>query len=263
MPNTGAVKWRKADDSGDLGMALNAQNHLALDAIVDFASGQTFGSFYYPDATVTSKGIVSIDAAGGLAVDSGVLSLAASGVTVGAYSKVTVDAKGRVTAGANLTASDVPSHSHVATDIVSGELPFKIQQDGTDVGTRRALSLIEGSRVTISATDDPPNDRVSVIITAAPPVSGEITNALGFVPANRAGENFTAQSTVGPTRRSAAPSRTWRSTRKTSACHLGQERRHVHGDCGCRSCARWQPDRGHDDRERRRRTHLGRTSPDW
>ena len=39
LPNTGAMKWRKADDSGDLGLALNAQNHLAIDAIVDFAPG--------------------------------------------------------------------------------------------------------------------------------------------------------------------------------------------------------------------------------
>ena len=39
LPNTGAVKWRKVDDSGDLGLALNAQNHLAIDAIVDFAPG--------------------------------------------------------------------------------------------------------------------------------------------------------------------------------------------------------------------------------
>src|SRR5512146_2188187 len=39
LPNTGAIKWRKADDSGDLGMALNASNHLAMDAIIDWAPG--------------------------------------------------------------------------------------------------------------------------------------------------------------------------------------------------------------------------------
>src|SRR5664279_3099285 len=61
LPNLGAVRWRKADNSGDLGMALNASNHVAMDAIIDFAAGQTFGAFSYPDATTTSKGIVQVD----------------------------------------------------------------------------------------------------------------------------------------------------------------------------------------------------------
>jgi hypothetical protein len=85
LPNTGGVKWRRADDSGDLGMALNAQNHLAMDAIVDFAPGQTFGAFSYPDAGYASKGIVQVDPAGGLAVESGVLSLPPSGASPGTY----------------------------------------------------------------------------------------------------------------------------------------------------------------------------------
>jgi hypothetical protein len=122
LPNAGAVKWRKADDSGDLGMMLGANDHLALDAIVDFAPGQTFGSFSYPDATTTSKGIVQIDATGGIAVNAGVIGLANSGVTPGTYPKVTVDAKGRVIAGAALSGSDLPAHQHVASDITSGAL---------------------------------------------------------------------------------------------------------------------------------------------
>jgi hypothetical protein len=61
LPNTGAIKWRKADDSGDLGMALSASNHLAMDAIIDWASGQTFGSLTVPDAMTLSKGVVQID----------------------------------------------------------------------------------------------------------------------------------------------------------------------------------------------------------
>ncbi len=85
LPNLGAVKWRKADNSGDLGMALNASNHVAMDAIIDFAAGQTFGAFSYPDATTTSKGIVQIDPVGGLAVAAGVASLAATGVVAGTY----------------------------------------------------------------------------------------------------------------------------------------------------------------------------------
>ncbi|MDP2233083.1 MAG: hypothetical protein Q8K89_05575, partial [Actinomycetota bacterium] len=198
LPNTGAVKWRKADGSSDLGLTLNANDHLVVDAIIDFPSGQTFGAFSYPDAGYGNKGIVQVDAAGGLAVESGVLSLAPSGASRGVYPKVTVDAKGRVTAGASLVPSDLPGHTHNASDIVSGELPFKIQKDGTDIGARRALNLIEGSRVNISAVDDPSNDRVSIVVSAEPPVSGEITNALGYVPANRAGESFTGPLDCGP-----------------------------------------------------------------
>jgi len=115
LPNTGAIKWRNAANSGDLGMALNALDHLVVDAIVDFAAGQTFGAFSYPDATTTSKGIVQIDPVGGLAVAAGVASLAATGVVAGTYQKVTVDAKGRVTGGTTLVSADLPAHTHVAS----------------------------------------------------------------------------------------------------------------------------------------------------
>ncbi len=198
LPNTGAMKWRKADGSGDLGVALNANDHLAADAIIDFAPGQTFGTFSYPDAGYGNKGIVQVDAAGGLAVDGGLLSMAQSGASPGTYPKVTIDAKGRVTTGANLAAADLPGHTHAAGDIVSGELPHKVQKDGADVGTRRALNLVQGSRISLAAADDPANDRVSVTIAASAPEAGEITNALSYVPANRAGEHFTGPIDCGP-----------------------------------------------------------------
>lgn len=164
LPNAGAVKWRKQDNSGDLGMALNASNHLAMDAIIDFAPGQTFGSLTYPDATTAIKGIVQIDPVGGLAVAAGVVSLAGSGVTPGTYTKTTVDAKGRVTAGALLAAADLPAHTHVAADIVSGAMPFRVQKAGTDVGTRRGLNLIEGSNIGLTCLEVPASDRVDVTI---------------------------------------------------------------------------------------------------
>lgn len=198
LPNTGSMKWRKADGSGDLGVALNANDHLAADAIIDFAPGQTFGAFSYPDAGYGNKGIVQVDAAGGLAVDAGLLSMAQSGASPGTYPKVTVDAKGRVTVGANLAAADLPGHTHAASDIVSGELPHKVQKDGSDVGTRRAINLVQGARVSLAAADDPANDRVSVTIAATPSEAGEITNALGYVPANRAGDHFTGPIDCGP-----------------------------------------------------------------
>jgi hypothetical protein len=77
---------------------------------------------------------------------------------------VTVDQKGRVTGGALLSAADLPSHTHTAPDIVSGAIPFLIQKAGVDIGTRRALNLIEGSSIGLTVADDPGNDRVNVTV---------------------------------------------------------------------------------------------------
>jgi hypothetical protein len=140
LPNTGAVKWRKADDSGDLGMALNASDHLAMDTIIDFAAGQTFGAFSYPDATTTSKGIVQIDPVGGLAVAAGVASLATTGVVAGTYPKVTVDARGRVTGATTLVSGDLPAHAHAESDVTGlvTDLAAKAAKAGdTFTGTLR------------------------------------------------------------------------------------------------------------------------------
>ncbi len=206
LPNDGAVKWRNTDDSGDLGMALNASNHVAMDAIIDFATGQTFGAFSYPDATTTSKGIVQVEATGGLAVAAGALSLAATGVVAGTYPKLTVDAKGCATGGASLVSGDLPAHTHVATDIVSGALPFTIQKGGAAIGTRRAVNFIEGANVTLTVADDSANDRVSVTVAAAAHthnatdiVSGQMALGRGGTAADLSatGPGFLKQATTG------------------------------------------------------------------
>jgi hypothetical protein len=236
LPNDGPLRWRKADNSGDLGMSLNAANHVAMEAIIDFAVGQTFGAFSYPDATTGSKGIVQIDAVGGLAVAAGVLSLANTAVTPGTYPKVTVDAKGRVSAGASLAASDLPAHSHVAGDIVSGA--FGVSRGGTGLTTVAANKLLYspspdtfaelsvgsglslaagvislgththaatdivsgslalaqgGSGADLSATGPGFLRQASAgaAVTVALLSSGEVTGALGYTPANKAGDTFT------------------------------------------------------------------------
>jgi hypothetical protein len=242
LPNDGALRWRKADNSGDLGMSLNAANHVAMDAIIDFAAGQTFGAFSYPDATTASKGIVQIDAVGGLAVAAGVLSLANTAVTPGTYPKVTVDAKGRVTTGASLAASDLPAHTHVAGDIVSGA--FGVNRGGTGLTTVAANKLLYspsqdtfaelsvGSGLSLAAGvislgthTHAATDIVSgslalarggsgadlsaagpgflrqasagAAVTVAPLSSGDVTGALGYTPANKAGDTFTGALHVG------------------------------------------------------------------
>ncbi len=184
LPNNGGVKWRNAGGSADLGMALNADGHIAMDAIIDFATGQTFGAFSYPDATTTSKGIVQVDSTGGLAVAAGSLSLAATGVVAGIYPKVTVDAKGRATGGAPLVSGDLPVHTHVATEIISGLLPL------TRGGTAANLAATGPGVLK--------QDTVGAGITVAALTSGEVTNALGFDPADRAGDHFTGPVDCGP-----------------------------------------------------------------
>jgi len=175
LPNAGTIKWRKADGSGDLGLALNANDHLAFDAIIDFAPGQTFGSFSYPDATTISKGIVQVDPVGGIAANAGVISLADSGATPGTYSKVTVDAKGRVTTGAPLSASDLPAHQHVASDIVSGALALARGGTGADLSASGPGFLRQtgaGAAVTVAAlqaSDLPMHAHTSVQISDATP----------------------------------------------------------------------------------------------
>ena len=127
LPNAGAIKWRKQDNSGDLGIALNASDHLAIDAIIDFAAGQTFGASTVPDATTLAKGVVQIDPVGGINVAAGVISLSTSGVGPGTYTKLTVDSRGRTTSGTTLSAGDMPAHTHTASDIVSVALAFTIR----------------------------------------------------------------------------------------------------------------------------------------
>jgi hypothetical protein len=63
----------------------------------------------------------------------------------------------------------------VATDIVSGALPYTIQKAGAVIGTRRALNLIEGANITLTLSDDAGNDRVNVTVAAA---SGATTHNL-------------------------------------------------------------------------------------
>ena len=167
LPNAGAVKWRKQDNSGDLGIALNASNHLAMDAVIEFAAGQTFGASTVPDATTLAKGVVQIDPVGGINVAAGVISLSTSGIGPGTYTKLTVDAWGRATAGTTLAAGDLPAHTHVASDIVSGALPFTIQDNGAAVGTRRALNLIQGANIGLTFLDVPASDRVNVTVALA------------------------------------------------------------------------------------------------
>ena len=78
-----------------------------------------------------------------------------------------MDSWGRATAGTTLVAGDLPAHTHTASDIVSGALPFTIQNNGAAVGTRRALNLVQGANIGLTFLDVPASDRVNVTVALA------------------------------------------------------------------------------------------------
>ena len=103
-----------------------------------------------PDATTSTKGIVAIDAAGGIAVSGGTISLAASGVAAGTYTKVTVDVTGRVITGATLVTGDIPSLD--AAKITSGtftasQIP-SLDASKITTGTFATPGMISGDAIT-------------------------------------------------------------------------------------------------------------------
>ena len=102
------------------------------------------------DATTSTKGIVAVDAAGGIAVSGGTLSLAASGAAAGTYTKVTVDTMGRVTNGGTLAAGDIPSLD--AAKITSGtfatsQIP-SLDASKITSGTFATPGLVSGDAIT-------------------------------------------------------------------------------------------------------------------
>ena len=153
-----------------------------------------------------------------------------------------MDAKGRVTAGAPLAASDLPAHTHVAGDIVSGA--FGVNRGGTGLTTIAANKLLYspsqdtfaelsvgsglslaagvislgththaatdivsgslalargGSGADLSATGPGFLRQASAgaAVSVAALSSGDVTGALGYTPANKAGDTFTGALHVG------------------------------------------------------------------
>ena len=168
LPNLGAIKWRKADNSGDLGMALNASNHVAMDAVIDFAAGQTFGAFSYPDASDDRQGHRP-DRLGRRAGGRG-----RSGrprqhrchawhVHEGHGGSEGTRDRWRVARGRR------PSGAHPRGRAISSPVRCRSRSRsaGAAVGTRRALNLIQGANVTLTIADDAGNDRVNVTVAAA------------------------------------------------------------------------------------------------
>ncbi|CAB4122419.1 hypothetical protein UFOVP32_20 [uncultured Caudovirales phage] len=134
---------------------------------------------------------VSGDAGGSAAFDGSAnisITLALGNVgTAGTYTKVTTDAKGRVTGGASLASSDIPT----VLDAVARQT---VANNGTVIGSRRKLNLIPGAGVSISASDDPNNEKLDVTIAASGTTSGAVTTALGYTPMSMNVDTWNASS---------------------------------------------------------------------
>jgi hypothetical protein len=76
------------------------------------------------------------------------------------------------------------SHQSGGSDALAGNLDAvaraNILKAGTLVGTRRGLNLIQGTNVTLTMTDDAPNERVNVTVDAVAGGGGTATTFVGM-----------------------------------------------------------------------------------
>lgn len=98
------------------------------------------------------------------------IGLATTPVAAGSYSKVTVDNRGRVINGGSITASDLPAHTHAATDLTSGLIP----------SARFGTKTVPIASLDPGATTDgwiPTAVGGALVMTAPPSGTGEVNTA--------------------------------------------------------------------------------------
>lgn len=89
----------------------------AQDAVGTILTDSTSVDFTYNDASNTITAVSKVVSGGGIEIAATGLQLTNTGVSANTYTKVTVDVKGRITSATNLTAGDLPSHTHTSSDI--------------------------------------------------------------------------------------------------------------------------------------------------
>ena len=102
------------------------------------------------DATTSTKGLVAINATGGIAVSGGTLSLATTGVGAGTYTKVTVDVTGRVLAATTLVATDIPNldAAKITTGTFSASQIPVLDASKITSGTFTTAGMVSGNAIT-------------------------------------------------------------------------------------------------------------------
>jgi len=131
--------------------------------------------------------------------------LAASGVTAGTYTKVTVDAKGRVTVGANIASSDVttalgftPYDAANPSGYISANQTITLSGDATGSGSTAITVALANSGVSAGTYTKVTVDAKGRVTVGANLASGDVTTALGYTPANKAGDTFSGAVNLAP-----------------------------------------------------------------
>jgi hypothetical protein len=132
-------------------------------------------------------------------------------ITSLAYSKLT---------GAPTALSSFTNDTNFITN--AGNARTAVSNNGTAVGTRRTINFIPGTNVTLSVADDSVNEKVDVTINstggggggvtsfntrtgAVTLASSDVTTALGYTPANRAGDTLTGKLNLAAVTAAASP----------------------------------------------------------
>lgn len=145
--------------------------------------------------------------ASGTAVDLGSASGTLSSASLpnfgiaGTYTKVTTDSKGRVTSGTALASADIPNLD--TSKLTTGTLPLNRGGTGlASLGFANQLLAVNNSGTTLEYKAIAGGSGISVV-TGSGAVnvnlnlsSSHVTTALGYVPANSSGDNFTGNTNV-------------------------------------------------------------------
>jgi phage-related tail fiber protein len=145
------------------------------------------------------KGAANVYAAGaGLSLTGLTFAIAATGVTVGTYTKVTVNAQGQVVTGANLSLSDITTAigytPYNGTTNPNGYIgtssPINITGDASGTGTTAIALTLATTGVVAGTYTKVTVDSKGRVTVGANLTNAEIVAAIGYTPANKAGDTF-------------------------------------------------------------------------
>ena len=151
----GSYYLSRSNHSGtQLASTISNFNEAAQDAVGSTLTDTDSVDLTYTDASNSFKADVRIVSGGGIEIVANGIQLTNTGVSAGTYTKVTVDAKGRVTSATNLSSGDLPSHTHVHTQIT--DFDTGVRQNRLDQMALPTTSLNLNSQK-ITNLSDPTN----------------------------------------------------------------------------------------------------------
>lgn len=132
-------------------------NEAAQDAVGNALVDTNSIDFSYDDANNQIKADAKVVSGGGVEIAGTGLQLSNTGVAAGTYTKLTVDLKGRVTAGTTLSAGDLPTHTHTASNITDFNTAVQANRLDQMAAPTTALNL-NSQKITNLADPTNPQD---------------------------------------------------------------------------------------------------------